>query len=94
MRRCNRCGAVPTDVLTLLDSRNGKKVRIVRCELRATGLVRRRIGQRLLSLRTKLRNGQPGDLFWLVRASGIYLDDFAADDFADGIVPVDQVEET
>jgi hypothetical protein len=27
---CNRCGAVPTEVQTLLDSRKGKSVRIMR----------------------------------------------------------------
>jgi hypothetical protein len=29
---CNRCGAVPTEVQTLLDSRKGKSVRIMRCK--------------------------------------------------------------
>jgi hypothetical protein len=31
LRLCNRCGAVPTEVQTLLDSRKGKSVRIMRC---------------------------------------------------------------
>ena len=29
--RCNRCGAVPSEVRSLLDSRNGKSVRITKC---------------------------------------------------------------
>jgi hypothetical protein len=29
--RCNRCGAVPIEVWTLLDPRKGKSVRIMQC---------------------------------------------------------------
>jgi hypothetical protein len=32
LRTCNRCGAVMTEVHTLLDSRNGRSLRIARCE--------------------------------------------------------------
>ena len=31
LRPCNRCDAVPTEVLTLLDSRKGKSMRIMIC---------------------------------------------------------------
>jgi hypothetical protein len=45
-------------------------------------------------LGAKLRDGWLGDVFRLVRASGIYLDDFAGDDLADRVPPVDQTEKT
>jgi hypothetical protein len=32
LRPCNRCGAVPTEIQTLLDSRKGKSIRIMRCK--------------------------------------------------------------
>jgi hypothetical protein len=32
LRICNRCGAVPTEVHTLLDSRNGKTLRLLVCK--------------------------------------------------------------
>ena len=74
---CSRCGAKPTLVRRLLDPRKRQVSDDPEVQVWERNLAGRH-------LRAKLCNSSLGDLFGVMCASGIYLDDLAGHDLANG----------